>query len=82
MINVETAEEMYDCVQWTIPIYDIAIMAAAVADYTPVEVATEKIKKADGGFTIELKKTKDILHSLGEHKKWTTDFGGICPGNQ
>ena len=43
-------------------------MAAAVADYTPVNVAANKIKKTDGDLVIELKKTKDILKTLGEQK--------------
>ncbi|TCZ73004.1 bifunctional phosphopantothenoylcysteine decarboxylase/phosphopantothenate--cysteine ligase CoaBC [Flaviaesturariibacter aridisoli] len=49
--------------------YDIAVMAAAVADYTPVEVSEQKIKKAEGGLTLTLKKTADILGTLGKQKK-------------
>lgn len=50
--------------------YQIAIMAAAVADFTPVAPATEKIKKgANEGLTVELKKTVDILAGLGKEKK-------------
>ena len=50
--------------------YQIAIMAAAVADFTPVAPATEKIKKgAYEGLTVELKKTADILAGLGKEKK-------------
>ena len=45
------------------------IMSAAVADYTPTDVATQKIKKQDGDLTIELKKTTDILKTLGEAKR-------------
>ncbi len=48
---------------------DIAVMAAAVADYSPVEQAKEKIKKNDEHLILELKRTKDILKSLGEKKK-------------
>jgi phosphopantothenoylcysteine decarboxylase/phosphopantothenate--cysteine ligase len=48
---------------------DIAVMAAAVADYSPVASEKEKIKKQDEKFTIELTRTKDILKSLGEKKK-------------
>ena len=48
---------------------DIAILSAAVADYRPKTIATQKIKKKDSTFTIELEKTKDILKSLGEAKK-------------
>lgn len=50
--------------------YDVAIMAAAVADFTPVAPAAQKIKKGAGeGLTVELKKTEDILASLGKEKK-------------
>ena len=48
---------------------DVAIAAAAVADYKPKNVAKNKIKKSADDFTIELEKTKDILVSLGEIKK-------------
>jgi phosphopantothenoylcysteine decarboxylase/phosphopantothenate--cysteine ligase len=48
--------------------YDIAIMAAAVADYTPVTAEAEKIKKTDEEFNLKLKRTKDILGSLGKIK--------------
>ena len=44
-------------------------MSAAVADYTPTEVAPQKIKKSDAEFSIHLKKTTDILASLGKQKK-------------
>ena len=47
---------------------DIAVMSAAVADYTPVTVADEKIKKQTDVFSVELTKTKDILKQLGEMK--------------
>ena len=48
---------------------DIIIMAAAVADYTPVTTAENKIKKTEGDFSIPLKRTKDILLSIGQQKK-------------
>ena len=48
---------------------DIVVMAAAVADYTPAEVADQKIKKKDGDMAIPLKRTNDILLSLGQNKK-------------
>jgi len=67
-VRVNTAEEMdYACTQ-QFNKSDIGIMAAAVADYTPVEVSPDKIKKKGGELIIELKKTKDILKTLGEHK--------------
>lgn len=69
MVRVKTAEEMFKACQSNFQEADIAIMAAAVADYTPVSVATEKIKKKEDRFVIELTRTKDILKSLGEKKK-------------
>ena len=67
-IRVNTAEEMYSACTKEFERSDIGVMAAAVADYTPVEVAADKIKKTDANLVIELKKTKDILKSLGEKK--------------
>ena len=68
IVRVTTAAEMYDvCVKKFIEA-DIALMCAAVADYTPVAVSKEKIKKKEDTFTIELKKTNDILKKLGELK--------------
>ena len=67
-LRVNTAEEMYNACTKQFDNSDIGVMAAAVADYTPVEVAAEKIKKTNGELTIELKKTKDVLKALGEKK--------------
>jgi phosphopantothenoylcysteine decarboxylase/phosphopantothenate--cysteine ligase len=67
-VRVNTAEEMYNACTKQFDKSDIGIMAAAVADYTPVEVAKNKIKKTSSELVIELKKTKDILKSLGEKK--------------
>ena len=67
-VRVNTAEEMYKACTKQFDKSDIGIMAAAVADYTPVEVAANKIKKTTGELIIELKETKDILKSLGEKK--------------
>lgn len=69
VINVESAEEMFNEVSSKANSMDIIIKAAAVADYTPVSVADEKIKKKDGDLSIPLKRTKDILKYLGENKK-------------
>jgi len=69
VIKVRSAEEMYTACLEVFDNADIAIMNAAVADYTPVEVAPNKIKKQDDVLTVELKKTKDILKKLGEIKK-------------
>lgn len=66
---VQTAAEMYDSCKDKFSTVDIAIMAAAVADYTPEQKAEEKIKKTGTDLQITLKKTTDILKHLGEHKK-------------
>jgi phosphopantothenoylcysteine decarboxylase / phosphopantothenate---cysteine ligase len=68
LIPVNTANEMYITCIANSASYDIAVMAAAVADYTPVVVADQKIKKTGDELTITLKKTKDILGSLGKTK--------------
>ena len=67
-VRVNTADEMYNACAKEFDGSDIGVMAAAVADYTPVEVAANKIKKANNELVIELKRTKDILKSLGEKK--------------
>ena len=67
-VRVNTAEEMYAACTKQSDKSDIGVMAAAVADYTPVKVPADKIKKTSGELVIELKKTKDILKSLGENK--------------
>jgi phosphopantothenoylcysteine decarboxylase/phosphopantothenate--cysteine ligase len=69
LISVSTAAQMYDACVNAFPAADIAIMSAAVADYTPVNPAPEKIKKQGENLTIELKKTRDILKQLGSQKK-------------
>lgn len=69
VVPVQSAEQMFEQVSAKAAGYDIAVMAAAVADYRPVEVASQKIKKAAGALTIELQKTKDILASLGSLKE-------------
>lgn len=67
--RVTTAQEMYTVCIEHYPDMDLAIMSAAVADYTPETVASEKIKKTDGGMELRLTKTKDILKELGLLKK-------------
>ncbi len=69
VVSVTSAQEMYDACHMYYSNVDVAIAAAAVADYRPKTVASQKIKKAPENFTIELEKTKDILFSLGEIKK-------------
>lgn len=68
-IDVESAQDMYDAVTAEGENADIIVMAAAVADYTPLETADHKIKKNDGDMSIALARTQDILAFLGTHKK-------------
>lgn len=69
LIRVTSADEMYDACHHYFENMDVAIAAAAVADYKPKNVALQKIKKTEATFTIELEKNKDILLSLGQIKK-------------
>lgn len=69
LIRVSSAEDMYQACHEYFNDMDVAISAAAVADYRPKNVADQKIKKNEISFTIELEKTKDILSSLGQIKK-------------
>lgn len=68
LVKVQSAQEMYDACHRFYDQVDVAIAAAAVADYKPKNVASQKIKKQDATLTIELEKTQDILLSLGESK--------------
>jgi phosphopantothenoylcysteine decarboxylase/phosphopantothenate--cysteine ligase len=67
-IDVETAQQMHDVVMGRAGEADVVVMAAAVADFTPVSVAGHKLKKADGVPAIELAPTVDILAALGSAK--------------
>lgn len=70
VVKVQTAQQMFDATVQLFDEIDIAVMAAAVADYRPKEVAEEKIKKGETeGFTIELVKNPDILKHCGSIKK-------------
>lgn len=69
VVPVVSAQEMFDAVKERAPQMDIIIKAAAVADYTPVSVSDEKIKKKDGDLSLPMKRTTDILAYLGEHRK-------------
>lgn len=68
-INVTSAADMFNEVAKYAEQSDIIIKAAAVADYTPVKTADEKIKKKTGDLSIQLKRTADILKYLGENKR-------------
>ena len=68
-VDVVDAESMYKATHQFFKEVDIAIFSAAVADYTPKFVSSQKIKKKDASLTIELKPTKDILASVGKIKE-------------
>ena len=65
-VQIKTAAQMYDAVMSSVKDHSIYISAAAIADYTPVQTAPEKIKKADGNLSLELKRTKDVLSSVAD----------------
>lgn len=69
VVPVSSAKDMFDAVTAVSDEQDIIIKAAAVADYRPATVASEKVKKSDDTLSIELERTDDILKYLGEHKK-------------
>ncbi len=69
VMRVNTAAEMWEACQSVFPSADITVMSAAVADYTSLQKAPEKIKKKEERLIVELTKTRDILKSLGEIKK-------------
>lgn len=67
-VDVTSAAEMLAACQQHYTDAKVCVMSAAVADYTPVTIAKQKIKKQDGRLTIETKKTTDILRFLGDNK--------------
>ena len=69
LVPVVSAQDMFEAVTAHAPQSDLIFMAAAVADYTPVQYADDKIKKHDADMQIPLKRTQDILGYLGEHRK-------------
>ncbi len=73
--RVVSAQQMYEAAVNEFPTCDIAILAAAVADYTPETVAPEKIKKKGGNLSLTLVPTVDILASLGKIKTTQTLIG-------
>jgi len=68
-VQVTSAQEMLEACTANFQDSDILVMSAAVADYTPIQVAEQKIKKSDSQLHIELEKTTDILATLGAQKK-------------
>lgn len=69
VVDITSAQDMYDAVTSRSDEMDIIIKAAAVADYRPSTVADHKVKKSDGDMSIPLSRTSDILKTLGERKK-------------
>ena len=69
VIDVTTAADMFDALRENFERHDIVIKSAAVADYRPIDVAKDKIKKSDGDMSIALERTTDILGYLGQHKR-------------
>lgn len=69
VIPVKSAQQMFEAVRDHSQEQNVIIKAAAVADYRPAQVGTEKIKKKDGDLSIELVRTTDILGWLGEHRR-------------
>ena len=69
VVNVISAADMRECVINNFEKADVVIMSAAVADYTPIEKADHKIKKAEGDLSIALKRTQDILLTIGKKKR-------------
>ena len=68
-VRLETAQQMYAAAAAAAPTADVWVFAAAVADYRPAEVATEKIKKQGDTLTLTLVKNVDIAATLGETKR-------------
>ena len=68
-VDVESTQEMYDAIMSIQQDFDIIIKSAAVLDYKPIAVASQKIKKTDSPYVIELERTQDILYSLGKVRK-------------
>lgn len=68
VIPVVSAQDMFDAITSHAPQADYVFMSAAVADYTPAQYNDDKIKKQDGDMAIPLKRTRDILGYLGEHR--------------
>lgn len=68
LVPIVSAQDMFEAITAHAPQSDFIFMAAAVADYTPAQYADDKIKKHDGDMQIPLKRTRDILGYLGEHR--------------
>ena len=69
VVEITSAQDMFEAVTSVSDKQDIIIKAAAVADYKPAVVSDEKVKKKDGDMSIALERTQDILKYLGEHRR-------------
>jgi phosphopantothenoylcysteine decarboxylase/phosphopantothenate--cysteine ligase len=67
-IGIKSANEMFEAVKGELDSIEIVIKSAAVADYRPISVADNKIKKSEGNLNIELERNPDILKYIGQHK--------------
>lgn len=81
-VQVESAQQMYEAVRDLIGGVDVAILCAAVADYRPVTVAEQKIKKHADRLTIELERTPDILGSMRSTFGFTGKLIGFAAETQ
>ncbi len=77
-VSVVSAAEMAEAVKSRFPAMDAAILCAAVADYRPVVVSDQKIKKKDGNLVIELERTEDILKTLGMTRRKDQILAGFA----
>lgn len=82
VVDVVSAQDMYQAVMDRAAASDYVVMAAAIADYTPAVTSDEKIKKKDDDLKIELKRTQDILKTLGQQKEGTQVLCGFAMETQ
>jgi len=78
LTRVTSAQEMYDACRGLVEGMDVAIFNAAVSDFAPAEVATEKLKRGERGWTLSLEPTRDIAGELGRAKKEGQFFVGFA----
>ena len=78
LVSVQSAAEMFEQSKKFFPESDIAVLAAAVADYKPINISKEKIKKKDDNLMIDLEKTQDIAAHLGKIKKQNQIIAGFA----
>ena len=81
-VSVDTAQEMHDAVMSRSATADVIVMAAAVADFAPSRIASEKLKKSDGAPILEMHPTIDILAALGSCKPQGQTLVGFAAETQ